>query len=622
MESVDARGFSRLKSIRRSKGAKIGAVLVIIMLIITIFPHHEAGGGGPGGIPLYVDIGAVINGTPFSFTYTGYNFTGMDMNNRTDGVVMVNFSYPGNSIVMLSGQRIGTLVSGNNATFILNMSAGSTINLKYQGIDGLIVTVENFSGGDLSIPDGGAFITGNTILYGSTYRANYNFQGNQGYNISSNMSSNISYIGIVDESIVALGNGTSNFSLPASAGSCAVTLILFSDQEEYFELQVNVTDSMFGNGSIPTNVNGNISIDDGLITISANTPSEFDDLSLLAYIVDEALVAENVTMGYTLEDEYPYLNMTKHNWDVWIKRDKYTSEVVEINAPFRQAYLTATYTVEFRNDNAFTTNSVYPGQMDYWMAGFSIQDVVYDTLTIDEDGDGYPHIEFLAHDVFIEFIDNGSNFTVGEGSSFHLSPFVFENSNQPDDNDTCPGVPNEAADSDYDNLSIAMEVYNSGTDPLNSNSDGIGFDDWLDIFESSTNDTDGDGLNDSFEIELGTNPLKRDTDYDFFDDGAEYYYWTQRGFNISADLDQGNLSFLLDWDSDIGTNISEDGELWHSYFYMNLTWTNRSVWGVLYNELDGIEVRRLGTDPAVTDTDNDTLSDGIEARYWSLSMAA
>lgn len=105
-------------------------------------------------------------------------------------------------------------------------------------------------------------------------------------------------------------------------------------------------------------------------------------------------------------------------------------------------------------------------------------------------------------------------------------------------------------------------------------------------------DTDGDGINDGRELELGTDPLESDTDGDGLDDGAE--------------IENGADPLVKDSDSDkiddgkeieIGTDPSSkdsDGD------------------GILDDrEID------LGTDPTKADTDGDGISDSEEIEAGS-----
>jgi large repetitive protein len=86
---------------------------------------------------------------------------------------------------------------------------------------------------------------------------------------------------------------------------------------------------------------------------------------------------------------------------------------------------------------------------------------------------------------------------------------------------TDPGV--AAADTDGDGLTNLQE-YQLGTDPRNPDTDGDGIPDGQEV-QLGTNpldpDTDHDGLSDGQELKLGTNPLNRDTDGDGIPDGIE-----------------------------------------------------------------------------------------------------
>jgi hypothetical protein len=76
------------------------------------------------------------------------------------------------------------------------------------------------------------------------------------------------------------------------------------------------------------------------------------------------------------------------------------------------------------------------------------------------------------------------------------------------------GTDREKADTDNDGLTDYEEVYLSGSDPLIYDSIKAGVSD-------ANADADEDGLNTKREIELGTNPLDEDSDYDGLYDGAE-----------------------------------------------------------------------------------------------------
>ncbi|MGZ7105272.1 MAG: Ig-like domain-containing protein, partial [Candidatus Angelobacter sp.] len=87
-----------------------------------------------------------------------------------------------------------------------------------------------------------------------------------------------------------------------------------------------------------------------------------------------------------------------------------------------------------------------------------------------------------------------------------------------------PNDPSVAGlDTDGDGLTNLQE-FQLGTDPRNPDTDGDGVSDGEEV-KRGTNplnaDTDGDGLTDADEIRLGTNPLNPDTDGDGIPDGIE-----------------------------------------------------------------------------------------------------
>jgi hypothetical protein len=88
-----------------------------------------------------------------------------------------------------------------------------------------------------------------------------------------------------------------------------------------------------------------------------------------------------------------------------------------------------------------------------------------------------------------------------------------------DDDDAGP------VDTDGDGLTDDEEA-DLGTDPELADTDGDGLDDGVEVDEATdpTNaDSDGDGLGDGDEITAGTDPLVEDTDGDSYTDGDEVH---------------------------------------------------------------------------------------------------
>jgi TolB protein len=102
-------------------------------------------------------------------------------------------------------------------------------------------------------------------------------------------------------------------------------------------------------------------------------------------------------------------------------------------------------------------------------------------------------------------------------------------------------------------------------------------------------DSDGDGLTDQFELEIGTDPNNPDTDSDRLSDGEEVLRRNTDPLNPDTDSDQlGDGAEVLDHNTDPLKPDTEEDLL-----------------------IDGEEIR-LGTDPRNPDTDSDGLMDGAE----------
>jgi hypothetical protein len=102
-------------------------------------------------------------------------------------------------------------------------------------------------------------------------------------------------------------------------------------------------------------------------------------------------------------------------------------------------------------------------------------------------------------------------------------------------------------------------------------------------------DSDGDGLTDTYELEIGTDPNNPDTDGDRLSDGEEVLRRNTDPLNPDTDRDQlGDGAEVLDHNTDPLKADTEEDLL-----------------------IDGEEIR-LGTDPRNPDTDSDGLLDGVE----------
>lgn len=123
--------------------------------------------------------------------------------------------------------------------------------------------------------------------------------------------------------------------------------------------------------------------------------------------------------------------------------------------------------------------------------------------------------------------------------------------------------------------------------------------DWIDW--ENMDDSDGDGIPDEIESEIGTNPLDSDTDGDGLPDGYEFFTTGSDPTNANS-LDASISDGAFDSDQDGLSNYEE---------YQLGTNPNRADSD--YDELsDGDEENIYGTDPLNPDTDEDGLFDGDE----------
>ena len=125
-----------------------------------------------------------------------------------------------------------------------------------------------------------------------------------------------------------------------------------------------------------------------------------------------------------------------------------------------------------------------------------------------------------------------------------------------------------------------------GVTPLDHDGDGLR-DSNETISDPWKYDTDADGLNDKFEVEVGTDPRKYDTDGDGLLDKFEFVYDTN------------------------ATNRDTDGDGLHDYLEV-------AGWMIGFNytgDQNKPFTMRVYSDPRVPDTDGDGVDD--EAEYWS-----
>lgn len=138
------------------------------------------------------------------------------------------------------------------------------------------------------------------------------------------------------------------------------------------------------------------------------------------------------------------------------------------------------------------------------------------TYSLDTDGDGLKDCEeeIIGTDLHAADTDGDSLSDYDEVYKTHTDPLVFDSA--------VPGCSDGEADSDGDGISNIMEI-ELGTNPLAADTDDDGISDSDEINIYGTNpiliDTDGDGIEDQHELVLGFDPLKKDSDDDGIEDG-------------------------------------------------------------------------------------------------------
>ncbi|MEM7247514.1 MAG: choice-of-anchor V domain-containing protein [Acidobacteriota bacterium] len=172
-------------------------------------------------------------------------------------------------------------------------------------------------------------------------------------------------------------------------------------------------------------------------------------------------------------------------------------------------------------------------------------------------------------------------------------------------------VVNPDIDTDMDGL-LDSEELALGTDPADADSDDDGLNDGDEV-ALGTNpndaDSDDDDIDDGAEADVGTDPRLFDSDGDGLGDGAELALGTDPteadvdmdGLDDSEEIEAGTDTRDADSDDD---NLDDGVELGLG--------TNPLLADTDDDGLDDDEELPLGTDPTVADTDGDGLDDGPE----------
>ncbi|GAB4007373.1 binary toxin-like calcium binding domain-containing protein [Nocardioides ultimimeridianus] len=210
-----------------------------------------------------------------------------------------------------------------------------------------------------------------------------------------------------------------------------------------------------------------------------------------------------------------------------------------------------------------------------------------DPLNADSDGDGLTD----GQEITTYGTDPNNADTDGGGAQDGAEVLV-------DHTDPLNPADDVTTDSDGDGLTDSQEQV-LGTDPHNPDTDGDGLSDGTEVTTTHTDptkaDTDGDGLSDGYEVNTShTDPTKADTDGGGVDDGTE----------VAAGTDPNNAADDATVDSD-GDGLTD---LQEAQLGTDPTKADTDGDGLS----DGYEVNTSHTDPTVRDTDGDGLSDGKE----------
>ncbi len=180
-------------------------------------------------------------------------------------------------------------------------------------------------------------------------------------------------------------------------------------------------------------------------------------------------------------------------------------------------------------------------------------------------------------------------------------------------------------DTDGDGLEDGEEVNTYGTDPLDTDTDDGGVDDGTEVDTDGTDpldgsddnvgsgDSDGDGLSDAEEEDLGTDPENADSDGDGLSDGVEVNSTETDPLDSDSDDDGLEDGTEINETGTDPNNGDSDGDGLEDGTEVNDTETDPNNSDSDRDGLeDGTEVNETQTDPNDADSDDDGLEDGTE----------
>ncbi len=157
-------------------------------------------------------------------------------------------------------------------------------------------------------------------------------------------------------------------------------------------------------------------------------------------------------------------------------------------------------------------------------------------------------------------------------------------------------------DSDGDGLNDIFEIlHTNGTSPATNDTDSDGLDDYTEFYGSTNatnSDSDYDGMPDGYEVNNGLNPLVNDSHLDLDSDSLENFFEYTLGTMVN--------------DEDTDGDLMNDG---YEYNY-GLDYFQDDASSDLDNDtLSNLIECQLNSNPNNTDTDGDTMSDAYEYNH-------